>query len=175
MKKLAIILLSMILVAGCSNQKLIDCNVERQELRIENDVLSQKVVDTANEAAVQKAELSQKIKKAETQLASQKTAMADLQKIVDQQLPELKKAYDKIKEQLETANEAVRQELHKNVENKNMIKQLEKQVEELKNTIESKEKLLKEANDKLATLTEALKAMEQEKKQEPGSTEQPQP
>ena len=172
MKKI-IVILSMLIVAGCSNQKLINCNMERQELRIENDVLNQKLVDAADEAAIKKAELSQKLNKSEQLLAQQKATMAELKIIVDQQLPELEKTYNKVKEQLEAANEAVRKELTRNVENKEIIKQLKQQVEQLQQSVENKDKLLNEANEKLIKLTEAVKVMEKEKTEEPKPAEQP--
>ena len=162
MKKV-FLFICLVVVAGCSKQKLIDCNMERQNLRVENDVLNQQIVDAQEMAAMQKAEWSQKLLQAESKLAEMKKSAAEMKIIIDQKVPELEKAYNDVKEQLQAANEAVRTELQKNIESKKQIKQLVQQVEQLKNAVEGKDKLLIEANEKLKQLADAIKVMEKEK------------
>ncbi len=172
MKKIVILLIALVGFAGCSNSDLIECNTERQQLRLQVDELSQQIKDLNLTAYQDQTNAELKIGRLESDLSRTEKDLNAIKLRLGTELPELQKAYDAIKSQLEIANAAMREELSKGLASQKEIQELKDAVKKLNATIEQKEALLKEANIKLQELAEALKAKnEKEIKEDTVKTE----
>lgn len=161
MKKTVIILIGLFAMAGCSNTELIDCNTERQKLRLQVDELNQKVNDMSIASFQDKTNAELKIANLESILKRTQVQLEEANLKLEISLPELQKAHDQIKEQLEIANEAIRQELAKNLAFQKDNQQLKDEIKKLTEAVTQKDELLKEANKKLGELTVLLEAKNQ--------------
>ncbi len=158
MKKTVIFLAGLVFIAGCSNEEMIQCRMERQSLQLEVDQLNQKLADANLVNYQDKTNSELKIASLESTLTRARQQLTEAQSKIGTELPELQQAYNTVKEQLELANNALREELAKTLANQSDLQALKEEVKRLTELLANKEELLKQANAKLAEMTAAMAA-----------------
>ncbi|MBN2064771.1 MAG: hypothetical protein JW745_08205 [Sedimentisphaerales bacterium] len=158
MKKTVIFLAGIVFLAGCSNEEMIQCRMERQSLQLEVDQLNQKLADANLVNYQDKTNSELKIASLESTLTRARQQLVEAQSKISTELPELQEAYNNVKEQLEMANNALREELAKTLAFQGDLQALRDEVKRLTELLANKEELLKQANAKLAELAAAVTA-----------------
>ena len=167
MKKTGLLFVGLLALAGCSSEKLVDCRMERQELRIQIDKLNETNDNLNLQVTRDKQQYELLIAGLESKLKSAQLELEEVTRKLDTEFPELQSAYDSVSEQLNTANNAIRKELADKLNLKESIKQFQQQLSEIEEKLKQKDELLKQANEKLEQMTKALaeKAVSEQKEQ----------